>query len=71
MLKIMAAELRIIVVTLGERVVERIRNRNITINDDLKKYLQQLSLCFADPIRHEKDIFKVQDEIINNFKVFT
>ena len=63
MLKIMASDLRCLIVTLGEAVVEKIINGILEPNKNVKNILRRLVNYYYDPIKNENNIFEIQKMI--------
>jgi hypothetical protein len=67
--EIMAAELRALVVSLGEGMVHAIRMDDILPENALNTILNRLIKCWPDPVAHEKEIFSIQKEMAGNYKI--
>jgi hypothetical protein len=71
LMRIEAAELRDLVISMGDRIVKSIKKGDILPEDKLKKKLRRLVKCLADPINQEEDIFKIQKELAYDYKIIS
>jgi hypothetical protein len=67
--EVMAAELRALVISLGEGIVLAIRSGDILPEKSLNTLLNRLKKCWPDPVAHEKDLFSIQKELAGKYKV--
>ena len=59
MLKIMASDLRCLIVSLGDAFIRNIENGFIKLNDNEKDILRRLVTFYNDPIKNETNIFQI------------
>jgi len=67
--EVMAAEMRIQIVLLGEAIVTAIRKGDLLPENNLKAILEDLIKYWSDPISYEKEIFKIQKKLSNDFNI--
>jgi hypothetical protein len=67
--EIMAAELRALVLSIGQAIVESIKKHDIEPDRKLKTSLENLVKYWPDPIAHEKEILKIKKEMVGIFNI--
>jgi hypothetical protein len=67
--EVMAVEMRIQIVFLGEAIVMAIKKGDLLPGENIKAILENLIKYWPDPISHEKEIFKIQKDLSNDFNI--
>ena len=70
MMELMAADLRTIALSLGEKTVQSIKKGDIKPDHKLKTIIDNLVRCLRDPISNEDVIFSAQKDLAILYKIF-
>lgn len=69
LMEVMAAEMRIQILSVGEKIVSAMQKGVVLPNDEIKVALEHLVKYWSDPIDHEKDVLRIQNDISNKFDI--
>ena len=69
LMEVMAAEMRIQILSMGEKIVSAMQRGDVLPNNKIRVALEHLAKYWTDPIGHEKDILRIQNEVFNNFDI--